>query len=248
VVGAPASVVESPGVEAGGEPAAGTGVRVGYLRVPAPGEALELGRRLDALAAAGCSRVFAEVATGKGDERPKLAAALEFLRPGDVLVVPGLECFARSLPDLVGLITDLDRRGVGFVSLREGLDTTAPGGGLVFDVFAALAGFVCELVAADAQERGVARERGPVRGRPAGSVLLATPELIMASRALLPDPAHSVTSIARLLGVSKATLYHHIRDLRELRPTQPRPSRPPGRARGPVELMVRHQLPASRCS
>ncbi|WP_234326739.1 hypothetical protein [Streptomyces sp. NRRL S-337] len=49
-----------------------------------------------------------------------------------------------------------------------------------------------------------------------------------AARDLLPDPGRSITSIAKLLGVSPATLYHHIPDLRELRAAQcPASSKPP---------------------
>ena len=52
---------------------------------------------------------------------------------------------------------------------------------------------------------------------PAGRPVVATPEIIAAARDLLPNPAHSITSIASLLGVSPGTLYNHIPDLRELR-------------------------------
>jgi DNA invertase Pin-like site-specific DNA recombinase len=196
----------------GAEPAVLTGTKIGYTRVPA--DPAEADRVLDALTGAGCSRIFTERDSGKDGERPELAAALEFLRPGDVLVVPALDRVGRSLPDLIGTVIELRRRGVGFASLQENLDTTTPGGGLVFDVFTALAEFARELVISEAHERvAAARGRGPVR-----RALVATPELIQVARDLLPDPAHSVASIARLLGVSPATLYHHIPDLRELRP------------------------------
>ncbi len=58
-----------------------------------------------------------------------------------------------------------------------------------------------------------ARDRGRVGGRPT----VATPDVIRAARDMLPNPAHSITSIAKLLGVSPGTLYNHIPDLRELR-------------------------------
>ncbi|WP_416237141.1 hypothetical protein [Streptomyces sp. RB17] len=59
----------------------------------------------------------------------------------------------------------------------------------------------------------VARARGRVGGRPT----VATEEVIKAARDLLPDPGRSITSIAKLLGVSPGTLYSHIPDLRDLR-------------------------------
>jgi DNA invertase Pin-like site-specific DNA recombinase len=173
-----------------------------------------LERQLDALHQAGCRRIFAEKKSGKSDDRPELAAALDFMRPGDTLVVASLDRLSRSLQDLIGTVGELRSRGVGFTSLHENLDTTTPGGRLVFHVFAALAEFIRELIVAGTHEGlAAARARGRVGGRPT----VVTPELIRAARDLLPNPEHSVTSIAKLLGVSPGTLYNHIPDLRELR-------------------------------
>ncbi|MFJ4634271.1 recombinase family protein [Streptomyces hygroscopicus] len=85
---------------------------------------------------------------------------------------------------------------------------------LVFHVFAALAEFIRELIVIGTKEGlAAARARGRVGGRPS----VATEEIIRAARDLLPDPGRSITSIAKLLGVSPGTLYNHIPDLRELR-------------------------------
>jgi len=73
--------------------------------------------------------------------RPELAACLDYLRPGDTLVVPSLDRLSRSLQDLFTIVAGLRRRGVGFRSLHEALDITTPGGRLVLHVFAALAEF-----------------------------------------------------------------------------------------------------------
>ena len=129
-------------------------------------------------------------------------------------MVPALDRLSRSLQDLISTVGDLRRREVGFTSLHENLDTTTPGGRLVFHVFAALAEFIRELIVAGTREGlAAARERGRVGGRPT----VATAEIIRAARDMLPNPEASVTSIAKLLGVSPGTLYNHIPDLRELR-------------------------------
>ena len=129
-------------------------------------------------------------------------------------MVPALDRLSRSLQDLISTVGDLRRREVGFTSLHENLDTTTPGGRLVFHVIAALAEFIRELIVAGTREGlAAARERGRVGGRP----IVATPEIIRAARDMLPNPEASVTSIAKLLGVSPGTLYNHIPDLRELR-------------------------------
>jgi len=194
------------------EPAAPTGIRIGYARVSTGGQKLE--RQLDALTAAGCRRVFAEKKSGKDSARPELLAAMEFTHPGDTLVVPALDRLGRSLQDLIIIVGDLRHRGIGFTSLHENLDTTTPGGRLVFHVFAALAEFIRELIVSGTREGlAAARDRGRVGGRP--SVVNA--DIIRAARDMLPNPEHSITSIAKLLGISPGTLYNHIPDLRELR-------------------------------
>lgn len=194
------------------EPAVLTEIRIGYARVSTGGQNLE--RQVDALNRAGCRRIFAEKKSGKNDDRPEMTAALDFMRPGDTLVVASLDRLSRSLQELITTVGELRNRGVGFTSLHENLDTTTPGGRLVFHVFAALAEFIRELIVAGTHEGlAAARARGRVGGRPT----VVDADLIRAARDLLPNPEHSVTSIAKLLGVSVGTLYNHIPDLRELR-------------------------------
>ena len=145
---------------------------------------------------------------------PELKACHVFLDAGDTLVVPSLDRYGRSLQDLINMVAELRERGIGFTSLHENLDTTTPGGRLVFHVFAALAEFIRELIIIGTKE-GLAAARA--RGRVGGHPTVATEEIIRAARDLLPDPGRSITSIAKLLGVSPGTLYNHIPDLRELR-------------------------------
>ncbi len=63
------------------------------------------------------------------------------LRPGDTLVVWRLDRLGRSLPHLIETVRGLEGRGVGFRSLQESIDTTTPGGRLVFQIFGSLAEF-----------------------------------------------------------------------------------------------------------
>jgi DNA invertase Pin-like site-specific DNA recombinase len=193
-------------------PAHPTEIRIGYARVSTGGQKLE--RQLDALTAAGCRRVFAEKQSGRDTDRPELTACLAFLAAGDTLVVPSLDRLSRSLADLITTVGELRRRDIGFTSLHENLDTTTPGGRLVFHVFAALAEFIRELIVSGTREGlAAARARGRVGGRPT----VINPDILRAARDMLPNPDTSVTAIAKLLGVSPGTLYNHIPDLRELR-------------------------------
>jgi DNA invertase Pin-like site-specific DNA recombinase len=187
-------------------PASGGGALIGYARVSIREQKLD--RRT--LEAAGCATIFADKKSGRDAQRPELKACLAYLRPGDTLVVPALDRLARSLQDLITLVGDLGRAGVGFRSLREALDTTTPGGRLVFHVFAALAEFIRELIVQGTREGlDAARAAGKRLGRPPAM----TPEQIHHARDLLSHPDNSVASIARLLGVSRSTLYKHVPEL-----------------------------------
>lgn len=206
-------------------PAVLTNIRIGYARVSTKGQLLD--RQLDSLTVAGCRRIFADKKSGKNAERPELKACHAFLQEGDTLVVPSLDRYGRSLQDLVNMVAELRSRGIGFQSLHEALDTTTPGGRLIFHVFAALAEFIRELIVAGTHEGlAAARARGKKGGRPT----VVNTELIRAARDMLPNPENSVASIARLLGVSVGTLYNHIPDLQELRTSRlPRQIEPAGR-------------------
>jgi DNA invertase Pin-like site-specific DNA recombinase len=112
---------------------------LGYARVSTADQQPHL--QVDALELAGCYRVFIETASSARTDRPTLEQLLDQLRPGDTLVVWKLDRLGRSLRHLVDTVTELADRGVGFRSLQEQVDTTTPGGKLVFHVFAALAEF-----------------------------------------------------------------------------------------------------------
>ncbi|TCN29253.1 DNA invertase Pin-like site-specific DNA recombinase [Kribbella orskensis] len=190
------------------EPAVLTGASVGYARVSTHGRLLD--RQLLTLNEAGCSKVFADKQSGRDADRPERIACLAYLRPGDTLVVPSLDRLARSLQDLLNIVGDLRRNGVGFRSLHEAIDTTTPGGRLVFHIFAALAEFIRELIVEGTHEGlAAARARGTRLGQPPAM----TPDQMRSARTLLAEPDHSVTSIAKLLGVSRSTIYKYLPEL-----------------------------------
>ncbi|MER5934967.1 recombinase family protein [Streptomyces sp. NPDC002054] len=179
---------------------------MGYARVSTKGQLLD--RQIHALTDAGCSRIFSDKKSGKNAEREELWKALDYLRPGDTLVVPSLDRLGRSIQDLIAIVSGLRKRGVGFTSLHELLDTTTPGGRLVFHVFAALAEFIRELIVQGTNE-GLDAARARL-GRPPAM----TPEQVRHARDLLTRPENTVTSIAKLLGVSRNTIYNYVPELK----------------------------------
>jgi len=158
----------------------------------------------DALTAAGCDRIFVDRASGKLEHRPGLDEMLGQLRPGDTVVVWRLDRLGRSLRHLIDVVGDLDRRGVALRSLRESLDTSTPGGRLVFHVFGALAEFERDLIR---ERTSAGLEAARARGRHGGRPTVWTPEKLRTARAMHESGEQDVATIARILGVSRASVY-----------------------------------------
>ena len=78
----------------------------GYARVSTIDQTPDL--QLDALRSAGVSRIFVETASGAKADRPKLKVALDYVRPGDALVVWKLDRLARSITQLISTVELLD--------------------------------------------------------------------------------------------------------------------------------------------
>ncbi len=184
---------------------------LGYARVSTAEQTAAL--QEDALRAAGCQRIWSDTASGTRTDRPQLVAVFDHLRAGDTLIVWRLDRLGRSLPHLIETIGELQARGVGFKSVQENIDTTTPGGRLVFHVFGALASFERELI----QERtlaglAAARERGRLGGRPTA----LSPAKLKQARKMIGEKT-PVTEVAQVLGVSRATLYRRVPELGEAR-------------------------------
>ena len=178
---------------------------IGYARVSTLDQDPEM--QVDALKRAGCDKIFVEKASGAKRDRPQLMAAIEYARPDDTIVVWKLDRLARSVKQLIETVEDLESCGVGFKSLTETIDTTTPGGRLVFTIFAGLAEFERSII----RERTVAgleaaRSRGRVGGRPRS----VSDEDLAVAKALLKDPEITVKKVAERIGCSEATLYRYL--------------------------------------
>jgi DNA invertase Pin-like site-specific DNA recombinase len=183
---------------------------IGYARVSTDDQSLALQR--DALAAAGCERVFEDRASGARAERPGLRRALDHLRAGDTLVVWRLDRLGRSLKDLIARADQLRERGVGLRSLTEAIDTSSSGGELVFHMFGALAQF----------ERALIRERtragleaARARGRLGGRRKALDARQRAHAVDLYRSKKHTVKEICQIVGVSRQTLYAYVAEARD---------------------------------
>ena len=172
-----------------------------YARVSTPDQKLSL--QHDALKRAGCERVFDDQASGARTDRPGLAEALAYLRAGDTLVVWKLDRLGRSMSHLIEKIGELAARGIGFRSLTENIDTTTPGGMLVFNIFGSLAQFERDLIRERTQAGlRAARERGSKGGRRP----VVTPDKLRKARAHIAAGL-TVREAAARLKIGKTALY-----------------------------------------
>jgi DNA invertase Pin-like site-specific DNA recombinase len=174
---------------------------IGYARVSTTDQDLAL--QLDALAKAGCASVFEDKASGTKADRPGLAAALGFVREGDILTVWKLDRLGRSLPHLIETVNALETRGVSFRSLTEAIDTTTPGGRLIFHIFGALGQFERDLI----RERTRAGlDAAAARGRQGGRKPVMTEEKLRRAQTLLVQGL-TVREVAARIKVGKTALY-----------------------------------------
>jgi DNA invertase Pin-like site-specific DNA recombinase len=183
-------------------------MQIGYARVSTADQTLSL--QHDALTAAKCAPIYTDTMSGTTDRRPGLEQALSHLRAGDTLVVWRLDRLGRSLKHLIETIHDLEQRGVGFRSLTENIDTTTPGGKLIFHIFGSLAEFERALIIERTQAGLVAaRARGRKGGRPQGSVRYDLKKLALAQQ-LYAEHKHSVADICKTLAIPRTTFYRYL--------------------------------------
>lgn len=192
-----------------------TATLLGYARVSTGHQSLDA--QTDALTAVGVDpdRVYSDKLTGTStkEQRPGLAALLDYARAGDVIVVVGIDRLGRNAAEVMLTIRDLRDRGIVLRSLREGIDTSNATGRMVAGVLASLAELELEL----GRERRAAakasrRARGLAIGRPRK---LSEDKLALAER--MRTSGEPVPVIAATLRVSVATMYRLLAERAEQR-------------------------------
>lgn len=175
---------------------------IGYARVSTNDQNTDA--QHDALTAAGCDRVFTDHTSGKLARRPQLDALLDYVRPGDVVVITKLDRLGRSVGNLVELAAELAGQEVDLRVLDQGIDTSTPGGKLTFHILAAMAEFERDMISERTRDGlAAARARGRTGGRPAKM----TPAKLATARQLYDAGQHTVAQIADVIGVSRATVH-----------------------------------------
>ena len=178
-----------------------TGNLIGYARVSTAEQNPQM--QEDALQRAGVIKTFTDYASGSTQDRPAWQQCLEFLQPGNVLVVWKLDRIGRSTADLARIVTELGERGVQFKSLTESfIDTTTADGRLIFHIFAALSEHErSRMLERTRAGLDAARARGRVGGRPS----TMTEAKIKAARMMYADKT-PIVEIAQALGVGRMSV------------------------------------------
>jgi DNA invertase Pin-like site-specific DNA recombinase len=186
-----------------------SGALLGYARVSTGHQSLD--QQADALAAAGvdADRVYSDKLTGTStrEERPGLAALLDYAREGDTIVVVGIDRLGRNAAEVMLTIRDLGQRGIVLRSLREGIDTSNATGRMIAGVLASLAELELEL---GRERRAAAREARRSRGQPIGRPRALT-DAQVEQVLKLHAAGEQVADIAKSFRVGRDTVYRVIR-------------------------------------
>jgi DNA invertase Pin-like site-specific DNA recombinase len=154
---------------------------------------------------------YGDTYTGTVMERPGFSKLMRDIEAGKVAVVVvwRLDRLGRTAKGLAALFEDLNRRKVGLVSLKDGLDLSTPAGQLMANVLASVAAYETE-VRAERVRAGqeVAKVKGVRFGRPVGTGkrIKVSPEQEATIR-WLKGEGEKVARIARATGVSRQTVY-----------------------------------------
>jgi len=178
---------------------------IGYARVSTADQNMAL--QLDALRAAGVDRVFRDQGiSGSTSSRPGLDLCLDHLREGDVLTVWKLDRLGRSTRHVLAVIDELTSRGIGFRSITEGLHTDGPMGKAMLTIMAAFAQLERDTI--------IERTRAGLAAAAANGRKGGRPRKVDDAAALkarnLREKGINATDIAKMLGVSRATVYRYL--------------------------------------
>ena len=156
-------------------------------------------------------RIFLEKLSGKNTKRPQLQLLMNTVQKGDTVVVESISRFARNTRDLLGLVEQLTRNGVEFVSLKEHIDTASPTGRFTLTIFAAIAELEreCTLLR---QAEGIAAAKA--QGKHLGRPIKKPPENFAETVKLWERKIITIDEVLEQTGLKQATFYNRLREFR----------------------------------
>lgn len=183
-----------------------TSTLVGYARTSTLDQTAGLEAQERELGAAGCTKVFSEQLSSVATKRPKLEAALDYVREGDTFVVTRPDRLARSTFDLLDIANRLKAKGVALRILSLQMDTSTSTGKLMLTMLGGIAEFERDLML-ERQREGIAKAKadGKYKGR------APTARRKAADVRKLRQEGLSADKIAEELGVSRSSVFRILR-------------------------------------
>lgn len=179
---------------------------LGYARVST--ETQNLYRQIDALKKYGVEErnIYMEKITGTKRDRPELNILLQYVQPGDIVVISELTRLGRSTKDLISISDEFNKRHVELISLKEKIDTTTATGKAMFGMLAVMAQFERDLISERTME-GLKSARA--RGRNGGRRKISKDKIDTAIT-LWESNKYTANEVAEKVGISRRTLFNYV--------------------------------------
>lgn len=184
----------------------------GYARVSTKKQSLKM--QIDELKKFGCMQIVQEKVSALAD-RPQFNTLLSALKEGDTLVVWKLDRLGRSMFDLIKIVSEMDAKGVNFVSLTENIDTSTSTGKMMLMLFSMMAEYELE-IKKERQEatKEIARKSGKLGGRPKGLSKDAKKAAVIVKDTYQEKKGdkyrYSVSEVCKAHKIARGTLYKYL--------------------------------------
>ena len=186
-------------------------MKLGYARTSTVEQQAGLEAQVRDLQAAGAEKLFVEqVSSVNLAARQQLAAALDYLRDGDVLIVAKLDRLARSVKHLLDVVETIYRKGASLRILNLGIDTATPTGKLMLIMLGAIAEFE-RAIMLERQREGIAKAaaEGKYKGRAPTARAKSTEVMALKAEGI------GATEIATRLGIARKSVYRIFEAVRQ---------------------------------
>lgn len=182
-------------------------MNIAYVRVSTKEQ--NTARQIEALKQYEIDKMYEEKISGKDTNRPQLQAILEYVREGDTVYVESFSRLARNMLDLLSIIDIFSKKNVGFISLKENIDTTTPAGRLQLNVFGAIYQFEREC-SKERQREGIniCLAEGRAYGRPK---VVINDKFIEAYKQWKTGAITAVDAM-KIAGMKKNTWYNRVKE------------------------------------
>lgn len=184
-------------------------MRYGYVRISTGHQ--NTSRQDVLMEQLGVDRVFVDKCSGKNTDRPQFQEMMGLLKAGDVVVVESYSRMSRSTKDLLETVEMLNKKGVGFISKKETIDTTTAAGRMFLTFIAGMNQFEREVML-ERQAEGIAampvdengKKISAKTGRGFGRERIDVDLTLRAGE--------TVKDACKRLGISRNTYYRKVRE------------------------------------